>query len=88
MALPEQRLSEEARITACLVAAMSTPDGVLLLETARFLMRVSDRIARTNEELSLELFAQRVKIEKHLGILWDWRTGIGVPRPDGRKAHD
>jgi hypothetical protein len=87
MSLPAREPTQEERIRQRVLIVQTVPDLALLYETARMLGRLADAWHWAgDEEHAIECFSQRLKIEKHLGILWDWREDIRVPRPDEAPA--
>jgi hypothetical protein len=87
MSLPAREPTQEERIQQRMLIVQTVPDLALLYETARMLSQMEDAWHWAgDEEHALGCYKQRLKIEKHLGILWDWREDIRVPRPDETPA--
>jgi hypothetical protein len=83
MSLPAREPTQEERIRQRVLIVQTVPDLALLYETSRLLARMADDWHRAGDaQRSMACFEQRLKIEKHLGILWNWREDIRVPRPD------
>ena len=83
MSLPRREPTQEQRIQINLLAAQCDPTKSLLLEASRLLTKLEPLLLNEREDspASIEAYTLRLKIDRHLGILWDWREDIGVPRP-------
>lgn len=89
MSLPKREMTQEERIAARRMAVLATPELRLMYDAARLLDEASRRFGEQGDvEMAVKCTAVRLHIDKHLGLLWNWREDIRMEPPEDRGQND